>query len=58
MSLVGGYLTLKPDDAYSGPDAAMSALVNGRGLHSLTFQLKISAFCAIGVASRGCLGAV
>ena len=28
MSLLGGYITLKPDDPHSGPDAAMSALVN------------------------------
>ena len=29
-----------------------------RGLHSSTFRLNVSAFCGIGVASRGCLGGV
>jgi len=28
----------------------------GRGLHSFTFQLNVSAFCGIGGAFRGCLG--
>jgi hypothetical protein len=27
---------------------------DGRGLHSSTFQLNVSAFCGIGVACRGC----
>ena len=26
----------------------------GRGLHSFTFQLNVSAFCGIGGACRGC----
>jgi len=30
----------------------------GRGFHSFTFQLNVSAFCGIGNASRGCLGGV
>jgi len=30
----------------------------GRGLHSLTFQLNVSAFCGIGVAFKVCSGAV
>jgi len=30
----------------------------GRGLHSSTFRLNVSAFCGIGVAIRGCPGAV
>jgi len=30
----------------------------GRGLHSSTFQLIVSAVCVIGGALRGCLGAV
>jgi len=29
-----------------------------RGLHSSTFELNVSAFCGIGGAFRGCLGAV
>jgi hypothetical protein len=28
----------------------------GRGLHSSTFQLNLSAVCGIGGATRGCLG--
>ena len=28
----------------------------GRGLHSSTFRLNVSAFCEIGGACRGCLG--
>jgi hypothetical protein len=27
----------------------------GRGLHSSTFRLNVSAFCGIGGVSRGCL---
>jgi len=30
----------------------------GRGLHSSTFQLNLSASCGIGGAFSGCLGAV
>jgi hypothetical protein len=30
----------------------------GRGLHSSTFRLIVSAFCEIGVAFGGCLGGV
>jgi len=30
----------------------------GRGLHSSTFQLNVSAFCGIGVAWRVCLGVI
>jgi len=30
----------------------------GRGSHSFTFQLNVSAFCEIGGAFRGCLGGV
>jgi hypothetical protein len=37
----------------AGADAA-----GGRGLHSSTFQLSLSAFCGIGGAFRGCLGGV
>ena len=37
---------------------ALSILFVGRGLHSFTFQLNISAFCAIGCAFRDCLGVV
>ena len=29
---------------------------HGRGLHSFTFQLNVSAFCGIGVAYRGAFG--
>ena len=30
----------------------------GRGLHSSTFRLKVSAFCGIGGALKGCLEGV
>jgi len=30
----------------------------GRGLHSSTFRLNVSAFCGIGGAFRGCVGGV
>jgi hypothetical protein len=33
-------------------------VVNGRGLHSPTFQLTVGALCGIGDAFRGCLGGV
>ena len=34
-------------------------LLDGRGLHSSTFRLNVSAFCGIGGAFRGgCLGGV
>jgi len=32
--------------------------VVGRGSHSSTFQLNVSAFCGIGVSFRGCKGGV
>ena len=32
--------------------------VHGRGLHSSTLQLNLSAFCVTGGAVRGCLGGV
>jgi hypothetical protein len=35
-----------------------SAPGGGRGLHSSTFWLNVSAFCGIGGAIRGCLGDV
>ena len=34
------------------------ATLPGRGLHSFTFRLNVSAFCGIGGVSMGCLGAV
>jgi hypothetical protein len=33
-------------------------LLTGRGLHSSTFWLNVSAFCGVGGAFRGCLGGV
>jgi hypothetical protein len=39
--------------AYNKFYEAKSAL--GRGLHSFTFRLNVSALCGIGVACRGCL---
>ena len=36
----------------------MLVLIVGRGLHSSTFQLNLSAFCGIGGTFRGCLGGV
>jgi len=35
-----------------------AAAVPGRGLHSSTFRLNLSALCGIGGASEGCLGVV
>ena len=32
--------------------------IHGRGLHSSTFWLKVSAFCRIGGMLRGCSGGV
>jgi hypothetical protein len=32
--------------------------LHGRGLHSFTFHLNVSAFCGIGGAFRVCLGGV
>ena len=37
---------------------ATAILNDGRGLHSSTFQLNLSAFCGIGDAFRDCLGGV
>ena len=37
---------------------ARTATPPGRGLHSFTFQINVSAFCGIGGASKGCLGAI
>jgi hypothetical protein len=36
----------------------MSGAACGRGLHSSTLQLNVSAFCVTGGASRGCFGGV
>ena len=33
-------------------------VVHGRGLHSSTFQLNVSAVCGIGGAFRKCVGGV
>ena len=38
--------------------ANVECMVSGRGLHSFTFQLNVSAFCGTGGAFRGCLGGV
>jgi hypothetical protein len=45
---------------YGGADEAEEKpqRVRGRGLHSSTFWLNLSAFCGIGGAFRGCLGGV
>jgi uroporphyrin-III C-methyltransferase len=34
----------------------IEAMLLGRGSHSSTFWLNVSAFCGIGGACRGCLG--
>jgi hypothetical protein len=39
-------------------DAEQVDVVVGRGLHSFTFPLDLSAVCRIGGACRCCLGAV
>jgi len=38
--------------------ALHSAVAHGRGLHSSSFRLNVSAFCGIGCAFRGCLGGI
>jgi hypothetical protein len=41
------------------PPGPIIPLIPGtRGLHSSTFRLNVSAFCAIGGAFRGCIGDV
>jgi len=43
--------------AAGGADRTVRVLdVSGRGSHSFTFQLNLSAFHGIGGAFRGCLG--
>jgi len=44
--------------APAGNLSAPKELVNGRGLHSSTLQLNLSAFCVTGGAVRGCFGGV
>ena len=40
-----------------GPSLVVAALgARGRGLHSSTFRLNVSALCEIGGAFRACLG--
>ena len=41
-------------EALTAAQAARVRLVLGRGLHSSTFRLNVSAFCGIGGAFRGC----
>jgi hypothetical protein len=41
-----------------GAAVTVQAWVRGRGLHSSTFQLNVSAFCGIGCAFRGCVRGV
>ena len=36
----------------------VSQRVHGRGFHSSTFQLNLSAFCSMGGVFKGCLGGV
>ena len=36
--------------------ASFKVDADGRGLHSSTFRLNLSAFCGIGGAVRGCVG--
>jgi len=38
--------------------AFKDTVVLGRGLHSSTFRINVSAFCVIGGAFSGCLGGV
>jgi hypothetical protein len=49
---VGG---VPPRSGYRGAGARRVA---GRGLHSPTFWLNVSAFCGIGGAFRNCVGAI
>jgi len=39
-------------------EAAEREAPGGRGLHSSTFQLNVSALCCIGGVFRGCVGGV
>ena len=49
----------KPLDAGAAKQPAqVHVLVAGRGLHSLTSQLNLSAFCGTWGAFRGCVGGV
>ena len=47
-----GCLSQREDDRYFLED------LTGRGLHSSTSRLNVSAFCGIGGAFVGCLGGV
>jgi hypothetical protein len=49
-------LEAEQDQAEEVEDEELAAMVAGRGLHSFTFQLDVSAFCEIGGAFKGCLG--
>ena len=52
-------MTLLPGDQLRAMRAVHPAgVVLGRGLHSFTFQLNVSAFCGIGGALRVCLGVI
>jgi hypothetical protein len=42
----------------SGISSSKASGASGRGLHSSTYQLNVSASCGIGGACRGCLGGV
>ena len=48
-------MTKQSDDA---PHTVTCILPTGRGLHSFTFRLNVSAFCGIEGAFRGCLRGV
>jgi len=54
-------LTLSPLDSPPPllfPQHRRTVRNTGRGLHSSTFQLNVSAFCGIGGAFRGCIGVI
>jgi len=61
MSYFAFSLNLRPYNKLIKADINEVVLVGGRGLHSSTFQLNVSAFCGIEGALgllRGCLGGV
>jgi hypothetical protein len=63
MLRAGGFLIIygpfkKGGEHTSESNATFDESLRGRGLHSSTFQLNLSAFYVTGVAVRGCFGGV
>jgi hypothetical protein len=59
MDIAGVVITCAVCTAvFSGGLPGLGRGLGGRGLHSSTFRLNVSALCGIGGAFRGCLGVV